>query len=135
MEIWHIVVIVVGAVTVPLIIFMFSLRPFVKDTIRADLSDFKTNVEGRLSRMEGRLDEIGKWTQKIPDMLPQTKENPNNRRTELLKRWKQGTLTYQESTELRDILAHEAEQAEENKKAIITLGVIGLLLYALGKKD
>ncbi|MCL0094674.1 hypothetical protein M1N58_02100 [Dehalococcoidales bacterium] len=135
MEIWHIVVIVVGAVTVPLIIFMFSLRPFVKDTIRADLSDFKTNVEGRLSRMEGRLDEIGKWTQKIPDMLPQTKENPNNRRTELLKRWKQGTLTYQESIELRDILAHEAEQAEENKKAIITLGVIGLLLYALGKKD
>ncbi len=135
MEIWLIVIIIFGSVTIPLIAFTFSLRPFVKDTVRAELSDFKVNVEGRLSRIESRLNELGKWTRKLPDILPETKENPDSRRKELLEKWRQGTLTYHESIELRDILAQEAEQAEENKKVVITLCLIGLLLYALSRRD
>ena len=73
---WEIAVIVVGSITIALI-SMFILRLFVKDAVRTQLSDFRTNVEGRLSRIEGRLgeinNEISKWTRKISDILPGAK--------------------------------------------------------------
>lgn len=142
MEIWHLVLIgigvlitIIGSVTIPIMVFMSKLRPFVKDTVGAELSEFKGNVEGRLGRIEGRLDEIGAQTRIIPDLILRLKGNPDGRREELLERWKQGILTYNESTELRDILAHEAEQAEESKKVMVALGLIALLLYGLSRKD
>ena len=124
---------VILSVIIPLLVFMLALRPWIKDTVRAELSDFKVDIGGRLSRIEGRLEQIGLDTRKIADFMPPS--NPNGRREEFLAKWRQGTLTYQESIELRDILAHEAERAEESRKALLTLGLIGLLLYGLSRKD
>jgi len=66
-------------------------------------------------------------------MLEKQGGNPNGRRQELLTKWKLGTLTYDESVELRDILASEAAQADATMKNIISLGLLALFIYALSK--
>lgn len=48
-------------------------------------------------------------------------------------KWKLGTLTYDESVELRDILASEAAQADAAMKNILSLALLGLFIYALSK--
>jgi hypothetical protein len=53
------------------------------------------------------------------------------RRQELLDRWKVGTLTYQESLELRDILAQQLNRAAEEEKFAIHLGLLALFVYAM----
>lgn len=50
--------VIIGTVLIPLLIFMVALRPFMKDTVKAELADFKTEVLSKLSRIEGRLDEL-----------------------------------------------------------------------------
>ena len=128
MDNWWVVVL---SVIVPLIGFMLALRPWIKDTVRVEIGD----VRERLARIDGRLDEIGKQTRGIADLMPPAPSNPDSTRQELLGKWKQGTLTYEESVQLRDILAHEAEQADETKKVLIALGLIGLLLYGLSRME
>lgn len=66
-------------------------------------------------------------------MLEKRPGNPNGLRQELLTKWKLGTLTYQESVELRDILASEATQADEAWKGVLSLGLLALFFYALSK--
>lgn len=60
--------------------------------------------------------------------------NPDGIREELIRKWKAGTLNYEESIKLRDILAREAEQSDEAWKGIVTLGLLALFIYALTKK-
>ncbi len=135
METWQITLTMFGAVIIPMIGFLLLFRPFIKDTIKAELGDFKTDVTERLSRIEGRLEELGPMAQWIASqVVPKLKSeeaNPNGHKNELLEKWKVGTLTYQESVELRDILAQEALQADEAKRNLIMLAYIGLATYAL----
>lgn len=132
---------VVLSVIVPLLAFFVALRPWIKDVIRSETSEFKVSVldkqstiERRLSTLEGRFQEWAPITQKVAERLMERPSNPDGRRQELLEKWKAGTLSYQESVELRDILAKEAEEAEENKKNLVSLGLVALFLYALSKK-
>lgn len=135
METWQITLTVFGAVIIPMIGLLLLFRPFIKDTVKAELADFKTDVTERLSRIEGRLEEFGVTSQLIASLVAErlkSKEaNPNGRKNELLEKWKVGTLTYQEYLELREILAHEAMQADEAKRNLIMLAYIGLASYAL----
>jgi|GEM_PF-2176278 len=135
METWQIILTVFGAVVIPMIGFLLGFRPFIKDTVRAELADFKTDVTERLSRIEGRLEEARVTSQLIApllaDKLKSEEANPNGRKNELLEKWKAGTLTYQEFVELRDILGNEALQADEAKRNLIMLAYIGLLAYGL----
>lgn len=125
-----IVVIPVIAVIVSLTCFILALRPWIKDVVRAEIG----SVRERVAVIEEKLNQISLLTQKIADLMP-SKSNPNGKRQELLEKWKQGILTYEESIELRNILSHEALQAGDAKKALLTSGLIGLLLYGLNKKD
>ena len=60
--------------------------------------------------------------------------NQKDRRQELLVKWKEGILTYQECCELRDILTGELEQAEPARKFLILVELLGLSCYASTKK-
>ena len=130
--------VIIGSILIPLLIFIVALRPYVKDTVKAELVDFKTETLSKLSRIEGRLDELAPMGQLIAtlvaDKLKGETANPSGRKNELLEKWQSGFLTYEESLELRDILTKEAAQAEENKKTLIILALLGLAIFALTRK-
>ena len=102
METWQLVVAIAGSITIPLVVLIlllvFSFRPWIRDTIRAELGDFKAEVEGRLSRMEGRLDQLGDELGRLSTLIAQLvasrlKSEPNppvSRRNELLEKWERG---------------------------------------------
>ena len=58
-----------------------------------------------------------------------------SRRNELLEKWERGELEYSESLKLRQILQEEARQAEETRRTLIILALIGLALYALSRRS
>ena len=129
------IVAIVFSIIVPILIFIIGLRPFIKDTVNAEVSEFKLNVERRVSNLEGRFQEWAPIINKlVPDLLKQISSNPDSRRAELLEKWKAGTLNYKESIELRDILAREADEAEQARKTLIALGLLALFIYALSKE-
>ena len=102
METWQLVVAIAGSITIPLVVLILllvlGLRPWIRDTIRAELGDFKAEVEGRLSRMEGRLDQLGDELGRLSTLIAQLvasrlKSEPNppvSRRNELLEKWERG---------------------------------------------
>ena len=102
METWQLVVAIAGSITIPLVVLILllvlGLRPWIRDTIRTELGDFKAEVEGRLSRMEGRLDQLGDELRRLSTLIAQLvasrlKSEPNppvSRRNELLEKWERG---------------------------------------------
>ena len=148
METWQLVVAIAGSITIPLVVLIlllvFSFRPWIRDTIRAELGDFKAEVEGRLSRMEGRLDQLGDELGRLSTLIAQLvasrlKSEPNppvSRRNELLEKWETGRLDYAQSVELRQMLEDEARRTEdESRRNLIILAQIGLVLYALSRRQ
>ena len=113
-----------------IIALVAALLYFVFSETRTSRAEFSR----RLSEIETRFKDWAPVLAGVPDMLQRRPGNPDGRRQELLTKWKLGTLTYQESIELRDILAQEASQADETWKAVITLGLVALFIYALTKK-
>lgn len=68
--------------------------------------------------------------------IPGLKDNPQqSRKNELLDKWHQRILTYEESLELKFILENEAKEAEKSKKALIVVALVGLGLYLLSRKE
>lgn len=124
----------IGISGVAVLGLLAALFYFIFSESRARRQD-EARLNERLARLEGRFEEWSPVMQRVlPDLLLEKPSNPDGRREELLNRWKTGVLTYKESIELRDILAAEAEQAEETKKTIVALGLLALFLYALTKK-
>ncbi|MCD5401849.1 hypothetical protein LR013_04610 [candidate division NPL-UPA2 bacterium] len=111
---------------VALFYFIFSESRRTRDEV--------AHISNRLATLEGRYQEWAPHMQAVADLLLKKSSNPDGEREQLLKRWKAGTLNYGESLRLRDILATEAEQAEEARKNIIALGLLALFIYALTKK-
>lgn len=116
--------------SVAIIALVAALLYFVFSEVRTSRAEFRQ----RLAKFETRFEDWAPVLAGVPDMLQKRPGNPNGRRQELLTKWKLGTLTYQESIELRDILAQEASQADETWKGILTLGLLALFIYALTKK-
>jgi len=143
METWQLMVAIAGSITVPLVVLVlllvFGLRPWIRDTIRAELGDFRGSIEGRLSKIEGRLEELGPLSNLIAQIVVsplKSKPNPPvSSRNELLEKWERGELEYSESLKLRQILQEEARQAEETRRTLIILALIGLALYALSRRS
>ena len=67
------------------------------------------------------------------------KSEPNplvSRRNELLEKWETGHLDYAQSVELRQMLEDEARRTEdESRRNLIILAQIGLVLYALSRRQ
>lgn len=115
--------------SVAVVALVAALLYFVFSEVRAS----RAELGRRLSSIEMRFQEWAPVLGGIPGMLEKQPGNPNGRRQELLTKWKLGTLSYQESVELRDILASEAAQAEEARKTLLNLGLLALFIYALSK--
>jgi len=115
--------------SIAILALIAALLYFVFSEVRAS----RIELGRRLSSIETKFQEWAPALSGVTGMLEKRPGNPNGRRQELLTKWKLGTLSYQESVELRDILASEATQADEAGKTVLSLGLLALFLYALSK--
>lgn len=133
-------VVIVVSILVPLFIFMVALRPFIKDTIKSELSKESGEVKHRLSSLETKIEPFWKFVnESVPDTLLKSKGNPEplSRRDELLLKYRDGTILPHERDELRGLLEVEQEQAkkEGNLALLILLGLmIAVLIAAASQK-
>ena len=96
-------------------------------------------VKNRVAQLETKIEPFWEFvTKSIPDMLIQTKGNPEpiTRRDELLLKYRNGIILPHERDELLAILEREREQArrESNTALLVALGLLILVLIASSKK-
>jgi len=115
--------------SIAILALVAALLYFVFSEVRAS----RAELRGRLTNIETRFQQWAPALSGIPEMLERQGDNPNGRRQELVTKWKLGTLTYDGSVELRDILASEAAQADAAMKNILSLALLALFIYALSK--
>ena len=141
-EVWVAIMATAGgvalAVAIPVIGFGLAFRPWLQSIIKAELSDFKVDVTSELKEIKTKLD-ILDFFQRSAAIQAQAglADNPNppiSRKNDLLEKWQLQTLTYEESLELKFILENEAIQANEAKKALIAVALLGIGIYLLTKK-
>ena len=141
-SVWQAIIATAGgvalAVVIPLIGFWFALRPWLRGIIKGELSDFKTEVIRELTDIKAKLDQFVPFERSAAEQssfgLVDKPNPPNTRKNELLGQWRDQTLSYEDALELKVILEQEAQQADESKKALIIIALIGLGLYFLTKK-
>jgi len=117
---------IVLSVLIPLFVFMIALRPFIKDTIKAELVGIHTKVEGIEKGIEGF-----KEGQKQFIDVYQKLGKPNNPHPDkgiLLEKLRNETITENEAIWLRGILTEEREQAERENNVLKVLAIIGILV-------
>jgi hypothetical protein len=115
--------------SIAILALVAALLYFVFSEVRTS----RTELRRRLATIETTFQQWAPVLGGIPDILEKQRGNPNGRRQELLTKWKLGTLTYDQSVELRDILASEAAQADAAMKTILGLALLALFIYALSK--
>ena len=136
---WDILAII-GAILIPLmtfmITFMFRLRPFIKDTIKADMGDVMKELSSLKGEMKGYRD-----AQKLFIDLYKGKSNLTNPHLDkgiLLEKLKNDTITREEAIYLQEILTAERNQAQQQNdflKAIIIIGILALVAAAISRSS
>jgi hypothetical protein len=132
------IIVIIGSIIIPLVGFILALRPFIKDTIKVELGD----IRERLARLEESSRLANEYLPKLIPLLPKSlqSQNPEDRKTELLKKLENRTLTYNEAIELKNILEREAEEARERGDTMAVFAImlfllmLALAIAALGKK-
>ena len=140
--------IVVLAVLIPLFGFMLAMRPWIRDTVRAELSGlnervgklevgFNTtnerlaSVEARLDAIDSRLVEVILLYRKYPES-----SNPGPLKDELLLKLENRTITRYEAIQLEQIMEAEERRAREQNdtlKAVLIILILALLASVIAK--
>lgn len=140
-SVWQAIIATTGgvalAVAVPLFAAFLAFRPWIQSTVKAEMSEFRTEVARDLAELRTKLERLGSIGGALEEQVHEAlKDKPNppvTRKNELLDRWHNRVLTYEESVELRTILEQESKQADDNLKAIIGIAIIALALYILSQ--
>lgn len=130
METWAIIL----SVIIPLLLFMWAMLPWIKHVIKSEISP----LTERIARIEGRLDTFMEQQKLFIDAYEKMgkMKNPGNEETRLLTRLREGIITDDEAIRLREIMNNRRQQAEESNdflKAILIIGILGLIAYALSR--
>ncbi len=143
LSIWQLVLAVAGgvalAVTIPLIGFALAFRPWITSTIKGELADFKVEVTKELKDFGTRLERLKTFERSVAEQsssgLMDKPNPPISRKNELLEKWNNQTLSYEESLELKVILEQQARQADQATRALIVIALLGLGLYLLTRSS
>jgi len=131
METWAIIL----AVIIPLVVFMWTMLPWIKHVIKADMGE----VKERIATIEGQLSVLLEHQKQMIDVYMKMKRiaNPNNEEAILLTKLKNDTITRQEAIRLQKIMSSEKESAEQENdflKAVLIIGILGLIAYDLSRQ-
>ncbi len=134
LELWQIVLIMVGSILVPLIGYMFALRGFIRDTATAAIGDVAVDIASLKSEFKAYRESQKEW---IDLYLKMSKPgNPHPNKEVLLEKLKNDTITREEAIALQEIMAEERGKAESENdflKLVIIIGVLALVATAISK--
>lgn len=141
-SVWQAIIATAGGVTIavviPILIAFWAIRPWIQNAIKAGLSDFKQEVTKSLDNINSRIDKFQPFERSLESRAHEgLKDKPNpptTRKNDLLDKWHDQTMTYEESIELKTILEQESNNANEATKALIIIALIGIGLYLLTRK-
>jgi hypothetical protein len=123
---------IVGSIVIPLVIFMFTLRPWIKDTVKLCLRD----SEIELTKIRSELKAYREGQKEFIELykLIGNLKNPHPDKGVLLDKLKNDTITREEAILLQSIMSGEKTKAEETNdilKAIVIIGILALITYTL----
>jgi hypothetical protein len=140
---------VILSVIIPLLAFMLALLPWIKHVIRSEISPLAeriAKIEGKLNTFieqehsrVARLEDSFKEQQKgFLDLYRDMAKikNPDTDEGILLTKLKNETITNDEAIRLREIMNKRKQEAEQNNdflKAILIIGILGLIAYVLSR--
>jgi len=132
-DIW-VVVAVIFSVIIPLVVFMFTLRPWVRDVARNAVSD----LGERVARIEGRLDTLIEQNKSYIDIFMKLRglSNPTDDEGILLTKLRNDTITREEAIRLNGIMNAERQRAESENdllKVFLIIGILTLIGIVLSK--
>ena len=121
---WNIVAII-GSVIIPLVVFMFALRPWVRDTAR----DAVSNIGIELASLRAELKAYREAQKEYIEIykLIANPRNPHPGKEVLLEKLKNDTLTREEAIALQQIMNEERQRAEEQNDFLKAIVIIGIL--------
>jgi hypothetical protein len=125
---------IVGSIVIPLVAFMFAIRPWIRDTVKVTLRE----VEIDLAKIRS---ELGAYREGQKEFIELYKhignlKNPHPDKGILLEKLKNDTITKDEAILLQSIMTGEKLKAEEQNdilKAIVIIGILVLIAYAISK--
>jgi len=149
-DIWVIVAVVLSVI-IPLLVFMWSMRPWIKDVIKSELSPLNAKVskiEGiietftksqndRMARIEDAFKEQSKEMIDLYKLVAHVK-NPDTEEGVLLTKLRNETITKGEAARLQQIMnvkKQEAENSNDFLKAVLIIGILALIAYVLSHNE
>lgn len=138
-SVWQAIIATAGgvalAVSIPLVAAFLAFRPWIQSTVKAEVSDVRGDIREIKTKLERFSSIAATLESQVHEPLKDKPNPPLTRKNELLDKWHDKTLTYEESIELKTILQQESQQADDAKKAIIGIALVGLALYLLSRKE
>ena len=127
---------IIGSIVIPLVIFMFALRPWIRDTVKVTLRD----VEIDLTKIRSELNAYREGQKEFIELYKHigNLKNPHPDKGVLLEKLKNDTITREEAVLLQSIMTEEKLKAEEQNdvlKAIVIIGILVLLAYAISNSQ
>ncbi len=130
------VVAIVGSVLIPLLAFMFALRPWIRDIAKVAGSDVKIG----LASLNAELKAYREGQKELIEVYKRlgNLKNPHPNKENLLDKLKNDTITREEALELQQMMKEERQTAEgENDflKVIVIIGILALITHALTRSQ
>ncbi len=132
-DVW-VIIAVVFSVIIPLVVFMFTLRPWVRDTAENAVS----GLGERVARIEGQLSTLIEQNKSYIDIFMNLKKlgNPTDEEGILLTKLRDDTITREEAIKLNEIMVTERKEAENENdllKVLLIIGILALIGIVLSK--
>lgn len=136
LELWQLLLIVIGTILIPLVGYMFAMRGFIRDTAIAAVGNVSVDIASLKA-------ELAAYRDSQKDLINlylkvSTPGNPHPDKEVLLQRLKDDTISRDEAIALQEIMTAERDAAEEDNnilKAVIIIGILALVTVALNKRQ
>lgn len=125
---------IIGSVIIPLVVFMFALRPWVRDTAKDAVSNIGIEVASLRAELKAYREAQKEYIELYKRLAKP--RNPHPSKEVLFEKLKNDTITREEAIALQQILNEERQRAEEENdflKAIVIIGILALTAYAISK--
>ena len=130
------VVAIVSSVIIPLLLFMLALRPWIRDVAKTAIGDVKVELATLKAELKAYRDTQKEFIELYK--LVGHPRNPHPDKEALLEKLKNDTITREEAITLQQMMNEERQIAQEQNdilKAIVIIGILALIAYAISRSQ
>ena len=132
---------IIGSIVIPLGLFLFALRPWVRDTTKLAVAESLGEIKIQLAVLSAEVKAYRDEHKQLIDLYQRKlskRGNPHPDKEVLLQKLKDETITRDEALFLQQIMNEEQQKAEDQNdilKAIVIIGILALIAYAISKSS